>query len=355
MDMSTDVKSDFWQAQDTLADIDLSISPGEGDYGVVPGLVWAFRIHEDGSAEPLPIDQPIENQHDGWLWLHLNLTDQRAAKWLAATDFPPAAATLLGSHDNHQQLHAADGCIYGVFSDLSREVGKAGDEFAHMHFAMTERMLVSGRYRPLAAAEVVRSLIEQGQIKLPSVAALLEMIVEHVADTVDRLADKISSQLDKIEDGLGQAKDETRKELGKLRRTGAKLHRQLSGLRTLFHRLEREGTETLKPALRLRANKLAQRLDALDVEVIEIRDRSRLLQEEIAATTAERSNRSLGMLTIITTMVLPPTFITGIFGMNTKGLPLTEDPDGFMIAVGLMVASVGVVCLLMRRIGVFRL
>jgi hypothetical protein len=25
----------------------------------VPGLVWAFRIHDDGAAEQLPIDQPI--------------------------------------------------------------------------------------------------------------------------------------------------------------------------------------------------------------------------------------------------------------------------------------------------------
>ena len=26
----------------------------------IPGLVWAFRLHGDGSAEPLPIDVPIE-------------------------------------------------------------------------------------------------------------------------------------------------------------------------------------------------------------------------------------------------------------------------------------------------------
>ena len=353
--METEAKPDLWRpARDPDLDIDFSITPDDAGYGVIPGLVWAFRIHEDGSSEPLPIDKPIDNPHDGWLWLHLNLTDTRTSRWLSAIDFPAVATKLLTSHDNHQQLHATAGCIYGVFSDLSREVGRTGDEFAHLHFAMTERMLISGRYRPLAAAEVVRGMIEQGQCKLPSVAALLEMIVENVADTVDRLADKISSRLDKIEDGLRFSQDDMRQELSQLRRTVVKVHRQLSGLRTLFHRLEREGTENLKPALRLAASKLAQRLDALDHDVIEIRDRARLLQEEIAAGVAERSNRSLAILTVITTVILPPTFITGIFGMNTKGLPLTDDPSGFFIAVGLMTVSVVAVCFVMKRLGAFR-
>src|SRR4051794_10360324 len=84
--------------------------------GAVPGLVWAFRIHADGSAEPLPIDQPVELGHDGRLWLHLNLADARALPWLASVDLPIAlpARTLLLSKETFQQLHTADDCVYGV-------------------------------------------------------------------------------------------------------------------------------------------------------------------------------------------------------------------------------------------------
>jgi zinc transporter len=46
--------------------------------GLIPGIVWAFRLHSDGSAEPLSIDKPIEFTHDGRLWLHFNLADARA-------------------------------------------------------------------------------------------------------------------------------------------------------------------------------------------------------------------------------------------------------------------------------------
>jgi zinc transporter len=323
--------------------------------GAAPGLVWAFRVHDDGTAERLSITEPIEDHRDGWIWLHLNLTDARACRWLQSVDLPAAAVALLVSHDNHQQLHAADACVYGVFSDLSQEVGGAGEEFAHLHFAMSERLLVSGRYRPLAAAERVREIIQQGDRRLTSVATLLELIVEHVADAVDRLADKISADLDKIEDRVAVgAQEDNRLELGRARRTSVKLHRQLSGLRTLFHRLERDGNNSVKPPLRLSAGKLVQRLDALDHDIVEIRDRARLLQEEVNGAVAAESNRALNILTVITTVILPPTLISGVFGMNTKGLPFTDDADAFLWAAGLMVVSAIAVYWVMKRIGALK-
>ena len=96
-----------------------------------------------------------------------------------------------------------------------------------------------------------------------------------------------------------------------VRRTAVRLHRQLSGLRVLFHRLERQDTEGLPPALRIAAGRIAQRLDALDHEIVAMRERTRLLQEEITALTAEETNRHLYVLSILTTLVLPPTLVTG--------------------------------------------
>ncbi len=346
-----------FHAQDVSheASLDLSTPSQSSNYGVVPGLVWAFHIHTDGSSETLALDQPIKAPHDGWLWLHINLIDQQVGPWLKSIDLAPAAAALLISRDNHQQLHAQDACIYGVISDLSRDIGATGEDFAHLHFAMTERLLISGRYRPLNAVEKVRKMIEQGQTRLSGAAALLELIVDHVADAVDRFADKLAEELDGIEDRIirGQIAD-GRHSLANARRTSVTLHRQLAGLRSLFHRLEREGAPHLHQALALAARKLAQRLDAIDHDIIEIRDRARLLQEEMSALTAEESQRSLAFLTVITTIFLPPTLVTGFFGMNTKNLFFSEDPDGTLWALGFVLLSAALVVALMKRIGALK-
>ena len=85
-------------------------------------------------------------------------------------------------------------------------------------------------------------------------------------------------------------------------------------LRSLIQRFEHEIEESENPALNLRTKKLIQRLDWLDTEIVELRDRSRLLQEEIMLKGSEQTNRSLHVLAIVTTVFLPATLVTGVFG-----------------------------------------
>jgi zinc transporter len=139
-----------------------------------------------------------------------------------------------------------------------------------------------------------------------------------------------------------------------LRRTCVRLHRQLAGLRVLFHRLEQKNVQDLSPALRLHAGKLAQRLDGLYRDIVELRERSRLLEEELRFRLEEQSNKHLYVLSIMTTLLLPPTLVTGIFGMNTKGLPLTDVETGFLWAAALMIGSSGFAYWIMRRMGIVK-
>ena len=322
---------------------------------VIPGLVWAFRLHSDGSPESLAIDAPIEFSHDGRLWLHFNLADGRSRQWLAGLQLPMLARDLLLSHDNFQQLHIIDNCVYGVFSDLVREIDSPTEETGFLRFAMTERFLISGRHQALCAVDAARRVLEGGH-RVATVAALLEKIIDEVADTMDRVADKIGTEIDDIEERVlaGETKSEMRAGLGRLRRTCLRLHRQLAGLRVLFHRLEQKNPENLSPALRLHAAKLAQRLDGLDHDITELRERSRLLEEELRFKLEEESNRHLHALSVVTMMLLPPTLVTGIFGMNTKGLPLTDVDGGFLWAAVLMIAASGLAYLIMRRLGIVK-
>jgi zinc transporter len=338
------------------SDTPLTASIVSTSWGPIPGLVWAFRIHADGSPEPLPIEKPIEPTHDGLLWLHLNLTDARALQWLASVDLQisPQARALLLSKDTYQQLHTADDCVYGVISDLMRDIDEATEETGYLRFVMTERILLSGRHHALCAVDATRRALEGGR-RIDSVAALLETIVENVADTMDRVADRIAGALDEIEEQvLSDGPTDLRQNLGRLRRTCVRLHRQLSGLRIVFHRLEQKNLGDLKPALQLRAGKLAQRLDGLDHTVVEMRERSRLLQEELHLKIEEQGNNSLRVLSVLTALLMPPTLVTGIFGMNTKGLPLTDVETGFLWAAALMILSSFGAWLIMKRIGLIR-
>ena len=63
----------------------------------LPGLVSAFRVEEE-----LPVDKPIAERPDSWLWLHFNLADARACRFLkVGFSLPVAACELLVSADEH--------------------------------------------------------------------------------------------------------------------------------------------------------------------------------------------------------------------------------------------------------------
>jgi zinc transporter len=324
--------------------------PDDRFLGVVPGLVWAFRVHPDGAADPLDTDGPIEATHDGWLWLHFNLADIRAVRWLESCPLvPDEGRALLLSDEGYQRLQASGAGMHGVLADFVRHLDRPSEEVAHLHFTMTERVLISGRRHPLQAVEATRRALQAGR-RLSSVAALIESIIDHVADAIDDMTEKLGEELDHIEElVLSVYSGNERQKLGRLRRTTVRLHRQLGGLRTLLLRLERQEHANLSPACRLATGALAQRLDGLDHEVVAMRDRARMLQEEVAAKTAEQTNERLQWLAIMTALFLPPTLVTGFWGMNLKGMPLAESEIGGLTATLLCVAASAVAYWLIRR------
>jgi zinc transporter len=331
------------------------LQPSAGRLGVIPGLILAYRIADDGTATALAVDQPVDNVHHGWLWLHLDLANVPATKWLEAAGLPDAAVTMMLSRDKHQQLHAAGSYLYGVVADLVRDLHRAIDEVDYLRFIMTERVLVTGRRHALSSIEATRSAIECGAARPGHCAALFELIVESVADGVDGIADELANKLDEIDDLLAAGSvSAARRSLTVVRRTSVRLHRHLAGLRAVLSRLERHGLQALEPRLQVHAGRLAQRLDELDHVVLEVRERGYRLRDEIADTISEETNHHLHILSILTCVLLPPTLVAGVFGMNIRGMPLAGDNTGFLWVIGLMIGSGLATYWILRAIGVLK-
>ena len=322
---------------------------------LMPGLVWAFRFHRDGSSEELAVNKPIVDHLDGWLWLHFDLPARHAPLQIpkSVSRLSAAAMELLVAPDEHQQLHVEEGCVYGVFANLVGGRDQADKAFGFVHFAMTERLLISNRGQAMDAVGATRQALRKGR-KIPTVATLLAALVEHVVDAVDNYAEGLASSLDEIEEEIlaGEASDQ-RVTLSDIRRTAVRLHRQLAMSRSLVKRLECDVAGPAVPFL-VPTGKLGQRLDWLDTEVVALRDRAHLLQEEVTLKLAEQTNRHLEVLSIVATVFLPASLVAGIFGMNVKGLPLTADGYGFLWSMGILIGASVLVFWLLRRLGAVR-
>jgi Mg2+ and Co2+ transporter CorA len=80
-----------------------------------------------------------------------------------------------------------------------------------------------------------------------------------------------------------------------------------------------------------------------------LQDRARLLYEEVNTRIAATTNRSLSALTVISTLLLPPTFVAGAFGMNVGGIPWAQAPEGFWMVLGFCLVLIGISYGVLRR------
>ncbi|KQP88128.1 CorA family divalent cation transporter [Methylobacterium sp. Leaf117] len=311
------------------------------------------RLLETGGGLPAPVA-------DGFLWLHLDLVDARLDELIAAGRFgPPALAAATFARDGHQRVVIEGSDLGLVIADREREFGgRTADEPAgRLHCVLGERLLVSGRRHATAAAEAARDAVLAGR-RVPAPAGLLELFVTSVAAALDACARRFSDDLDAIEDRmLDEDQPDDPKPLAPIRRQAVRQHRQLAGLSAVFHRLESETEEAddaLPVAVVSMAARVVQRLDSLHRDMLVLSERSRLLQDEIAGRTAAETNRQLFTLSILTALFLPPTLVTGVFGMNTKGLFLGDFENGSLVALVLCGLAALAVYGMIRRLGLVK-
>ncbi len=99
-------------------------------------------------------------------------------------------------------------------------------------------------------------------------------------------------------------------------------------------------------AFRECADQAARIVEDLDA----MRERSAVIQDEIANRTAEHMNKNMYLLSVVAALMLPLGVITGMLGMNVGGVPLSENKEGFTVITILLGAIVALQVLIFRRL-----
>jgi zinc transporter len=260
------------------------------------------------------------------------LADTRCRNWIAQhAPVSELAREVLAGPDRHLRLDILGHEIVGVLPDLHQEFAQTGENLVRLRFVLTERMLITARQRPVHSIESNRRAIESGK-RFPTAISFLDAVIDQFADTIARMAETLGDELDRAEDHvMHEEPGDERQRIGRVRLQAVRVHRQLAQLRGMFHRLEpRLAADTPAVATAIRA--LAQKLDAIDHEVGSLHERARLLLDELDARMTAVTNRRLFTLSILTACLLPPTLVTGFFGMNTKDMPFQNTEGGTWLA-----------------------
>jgi zinc transporter len=305
------------------------------------GLICGFHFCESGEATPIGFDQCKGGQLSGPAWLHFRLSDLRAEKWLANCEqIPPRWRPLLIEKDNRVHFETSREGFAGVLGDLRFDSGTDSDHLGLLRLYVDEQFVFTVRLHPLKSLDLLRQEIRSGM----AIHRPMDVVFQFLHDTTDALTDEVKEQGDLVDDTEDLVlKDRFMREsedLGKVRRLLSRLRRHVDAQRRALNQLAVRPPRWFQEKDTFELGQAIDRLNAVHLDIEAIQERCRLLQDEIAGRVATATNQNLYVVSLLTAIFLPITLISGIFGMNVGGLPWENQQGGFVLVIGLMLATI---------------
>ncbi|MET0091775.1 MAG: zinc transporter ZntB [Candidatus Thiodiazotropha sp.] len=305
-------------------------------------IVHIYRLDGKGGAESLAelpgAPQPI-------LWVHMQSDDPECAPVMSGLGLSSQVTDVMTSPETRPRATALGEGVLMVLRGVNLNQDADPEDMVSLRMWLTDRLIVTARksHRRLMSIQDVRQALDEGHGPATTGQFLLE-VVERLVIRIGQVVDETEESLEGIEEALDTLNPtQVRHDLTELRRRTAQLKRYLAPQRDALDAMYRLRSNLLdeRQAFELRewSDRTTRNVEDLDLA----RERANLTQEELRNRIAEQQNKRMYVLSLVTAIFLPLSFLTGVFGMNVMGLPGVNNPWGFvLVAAGMTALALGV-------------
>jgi magnesium transporter len=237
------------------------------------------------------------------------------------------------------------------FNPFNREV-----EAEHVSLVLGNQYVISfqeERDRDIFAPIRERLRASAGKTRTNGADYLLYALFDTVVDNYLLVTEKLGEQLETLEERLFQSpRERIINDLYSVKREVMLMRKAVYPLRELVNNLLREaGSEesflTANTQLYLRdvSDHVSQAVETLDG----YRELVASLMDLYQSTVSNRLNNVLKVLTVISVIFMPLTFVAGIYGMNFDYIPWLHWRYGFWAVMAVMIGIVGLMLYWFRR------
>jgi magnesium transporter len=256
--------------------------------------------------------------------------------------------------DQRPTIEEYPGYLYMVVYGIDEIVPEEPD-LCEVHMIISSGWVVTIRRRPLVALESLRERFKDRTLR--SQLFLVYKILDAVVATFFPVLARIDDEIEDIENEvIGSQTSETLVRISALKRDLIEMRRVVTPLRDVFG--HSAGWAIALPGIgsddRLYFRDLWQSVSRVSELVDSYRDLLTGATDMYLSTVANRHADDQKQLTIIATIFLPLTFITGFFGMNFGYMTneLIETPLSFaLFGVGLLIAATVAFIIYFRKRG----
>jgi zinc transporter len=316
------------------------------------GLICAFVLDGEGGGTRLDWEGVRAwKPDDGVLWVHVDRKDAYAADWIRReSGVGDVFAEGLLADDARPRVVPERNDLFVVMRGVNLNPGAHPEDMVSMRMWFEPGRIITSRHVRLMAATEIRDMVINGDGPGDPGEFLVRMadrLIERMGPTIDG----IDESLDELEDAVQtHTSPELRSRLVRTRQSAIMLRRYLSPQRDAMSRLQAERITWLSDLDRAFLREIGDRTTRYVEDLEAARERAAAVQDEFNYLISERMNRTMYVLTVVAAILLPPSLLTGLLGINVGGLPGVEDNTAFWVVVGLIVGIAVVEIWLLRKL-----
>jgi magnesium transporter len=300
------------------------------------------------------LESELDNDHVAWLNFH-GIEDTESIEQLCHK-LGIDKLTIESIHKQVRRPKVEEYSKYMSFHVMSALPKELGNPFLHqdqISFLMGENYLISFQDKPSDHFPDVRDRIEKGRGKIRTKGSdfLLFRMLEAIIDNYFEVLEEISTQIEKIDAQLHLTQDKSILASIELeKRKLIELRKIAQPMRDVTNQLENSESPFIKSSNR----HYFRSLRSSCMSVLEEIDANKQILEGMAnlyyAAQGQRMNEIMRVLTVVSSIFIPLTFIVGIYGMNFEHMPELKYTYGYYSVIAFMFAlSIGLVVLFIKR------
>ncbi|MFN3623523.1 MAG: magnesium transporter CorA family protein [Hyphomicrobium sp.] len=228
-------------------------------------------------------------------------------------------------------------------------------------FILAGDRLVTVRYAEPKAFPLFLQRVEKGDAPCTTgafiMAGIIDAIVHRMADLVERIQDEVERLAQSVFDLRGGEHTRNRrldvvlKRIGKAGDITARAEDSASSLSRLLHYFTQASKD------REDDPRIRQRIKAAQRDINSLMDHTKFLSQRISfileatlGMISNEQNQIIKLFSVMAVVLLPPTLVASIYGMNFKHMPELDWTFGYPWALGLMaLAAIGPIIYFRRK------
>ena len=317
--------------------------------GYAAARMRTCMVFREGHGEPADADDAERalREHTGAVWIDIeDPTDDDRAYLAEKFGLHGLSLEDIEHRDQRPRVEAFEGYRFVAIRPLTLDAGDGETAVSEIHAIVARDVFVTLRHPPAYDVATLRTrlltrpdLVEAGTGGM--IYVLLDAVVDDQLDIIDRLEQEVED-LEELVFDRGSAGDldsgEVRRRFHALRVNLAVFRRHVAPLRRAVEALH-EDRDLVGPALAPYYRDLADHvLRALDFQD-NVRDVLTSLVEVRMTQQANDLNEVMKKLSAWAGIILVPTLIAGIYGMNFDHMPELHWLLGYPFALAAMAAS----------------